>query len=305
MPRAKHPDYQVDADRGRSVTASKRATLMDVPVYQDRATTRAGLRDLDSMVEASPGLSRLQRDRERIFPRETNAPVRHPVMQRRLPAASDVRAPISARQRNQRSRQRYAVQDQVPLAQLRAERDLVTSPATWTGLNQQLSDAAGDVQELPDAAQQQVRRVDRAIQAYEAGNERGHVLYTNVVMPPYINSSNADGFITRTFPAGRRFAFDRFTQATHQLHETRGPLGGLPQVVTFEMETRRGAYLGQSDKKDNTAHLLPRGMEFEVVGSHQASFIDRAGRRQQCLVVQLRDVTPEPAAARPHDASGR
>lgn len=293
MPRAKHPDYRVDADRGRSQTAAKRATLMDVPVYEGRADTRAGLRELDSMVESSSGLTRLQKDRERVFPRETNAEVRHPVMQRRLPAATDVRVPISARQRNQRSRQRRVVQDGMPLAQLRAQRELVGSPAVWVRLNQGLSDAAGDVQALPEADQQLVRRVDRAIQGYERGNDRGHVLYTNVVMPGYINSSNAEGFIGRTFPAGRRFAFDRFTQASHQLHETRGVLGGLGQVVTFEMETRRGAYLGQSDKKDNTHHLLPRGMEFEVVGSHRASYVDRAGRRQQCLVVQVRDVTGE------------
>lgn len=304
MPRLKHPDYKVDPDRGQSRTSAKQATLMDVPVYQDREQTRAGLRDLDSMVEGTPGLNRLQRDRERIFPRETNAALGHPVMQRRLPAPSDVRVPISARQRNQRSRQRRAVQERMPLAQLQAQHDLVSTHARWSRFNQQLSDAAGDVQALPEADQQQIRRVDRAIQSYERGNDRGHVLYSNVLMPAYINASNADGFVARNFAPGRRLEFDRFTQATHQLHETRDQVGSTAQAVTFEIETRRGAYLGQSDKRDNTQHLLPRGMQFEVVGSHQASFIDRSGRRQQCMVVQLRDATTEPTEPSTSSHSG-
>ena len=62
---------------------------------------------------------------------------------------------------------------------------------------------------------------------------------------------------------------------------------------SFEVQTRRGAYLGQSDKKDNTQHLLPRGMEFEVVGVQEASYRSPDGRTGSRMVVQLRDVTPD------------
>ena len=65
-------------------------------------------------------------------------------------------------------------------------------------------------------------------------------------------------------------------------------------MAVFELQTRRGAYLGQSDKKDNTQHLLPRGLEFEVVGVQEASYRSPDGTTGTRMVVQLRDVTPEP-----------
>lgn len=299
VPRAKHPDYRVDPDRGTSSTAAKRAQLLDADVHDARESDRAGLRELDTMVEGMAGLNRLQKDRERIFPRATTAELGHRRMLRQLPEASAVRVPLSARQRNERSKDRRAIHQHLPLAQLRAQRQLVTDPNRWQSVNDQLSDHLGDLQELPDAEQQRIRRVDRSIQAYEKINDRGHVVYTNVALPGYINAQNVEGFIRNNFEPGRRLTFDRYTQATHQLHETRETLTSEEkarsgQVVTFEMETRRGAYLGQSDKRDNTQHLLPRGLEFEVVGVHQATYRDPHGRRGRCLVVQVRDVTPEP-----------
>lgn len=299
MPRAKHPDYRVDPDRGTSSTASKRAQLLDVDVHDARESDRAGLRELDTMVEGMAGLNRLQKDRERIFPRATTAELGHRRMLRQLPEPSAVRVPLSARQRNERSKDRRAIHQHLPLVQLRAQRQLVTDLDRWQSVNDQLSDHLGDLQEFPESEQQRIRRVDRSIQAYEKINDRGHVVYTNVALPGYINAQNVEGFIRNNFEPGRRLTFDRYTQSTHQLHETRESLTGEEkdrsgQVVTFEMETRRGAYLGQSDKRDNTQHLLPRGLEFEVVGVHQATYRDPHGRRGRCLVVQVRDVTPEP-----------
>ncbi|MEV8027439.1 MULTISPECIES: hypothetical protein [Cellulosimicrobium] len=295
MPRTGNPDYVVDADRGSGSTAAKRARLVDAEAYSDRVGTREGLRQLDAMTEQMPGLNRLQRDRERIMPRGTTADLGHARMERKLPGAADVRQPLSARQRNARSKARLETARAIPLAQLRAQRDLVTRPDRWQATNDALSEQTGDVQALPAADQERVRRIDRAIQAYERRNDRGHVLYANVQMPFYINDGNLHGFMTNNFEPGRRISFDRYTVATHQLHETAGqvhdPRG---RVVTFEMQTRRGAYLGHSDKVDSTAHLLPRGMEFEVADVHQASYRTPEGRTKTRLVVQLRDVTPGP-----------
>lgn len=294
MPRKGHPDYAVDPDRGSSASPVKNALLVDVDTYQDRAATRAGLRDLDSMTEGLSGLTRMQKDRERLFPRGTNADLADPRMRRRLPSASQQRAPLSSRQRNERSKDRRAAQATMPRTQLRAQRDLVTQPERWRDLNDQLSANTGDVQALSEKDQEQVRRIDRAIQSYERHNDRGHVLYSNVRMPYYINHQNLQGFLQNNFTAGDRVAFDRFTHATHQMHETAGyvtdPDG---RVAVFELQTRRGAYLGQSDKKDNTQHLLPRGTEFEVVGVQEVSYRSPDGSTGKRMVVQLRDVTPE------------
>lgn len=290
--RPTRPDYVVDPDRGRGSVAAKQAAFVDADVHARRADSRAGLRELDAMTEAMPGLTRAGRDRERAIPRETVAPLGHPRMDRQLPGAGVVRVPLSGRQRSRRRVARTRTEAHLPLVQLRAEHDLVTSPQTWDQLNQALSDHAGDVQALEPGMQDQVRRVDRAIQAYERRNDRGHVVYANVELPTWVNSSNRDGFVANHFHPGDVLEFDRYTAATHQMHETvAASTLRASQMVVLEMQTRRGAYLGQSDKKDDTGHLLPRGMRFEVAGITQADHTDRSGITRRHLVVQLRDTS--------------
>lgn len=294
MPRKGHPDYVVDPDRGSSSSAAKNARLVDADKHEDRTASRAGLRDLDAMTEGMSGLTRMQKDRERITPRGTTAQLGDPRMQRRLPQEGQERGPLSSRQRNERSKDRRDTQATMPLTQLRAQRELVTRPERWRDLNDQLSQNTGDVQALSEKDQEQVRRVDRAIQSYEQHNDRGHVLYNNVRMPYYINHQNLPGFLRNNFTPGDRVAFDRFTHSTHQLHETAGHVHDPDgRVAVLELQTRRGAYLGQSDKKDNTQHLLPRGMEFEVVGVQEAHYRTPDGSTGTRMVVQLRDVTPQ------------
>ena len=294
MPRQAHPDYVVDPDRGSSSTPAKRARLVDVDVFDDRADTRAGLRELDQMTMQLPGLTGLQRDRERIIPRDRSAAAGHPRMVRELPAAGTMRGPLSARQRNARRKDRRAAQATMSLAQLRTQRQVVTQPHVWLSLNDELSEVVGDVQSLPDRTQDTIRRMDRSIQAYERHNDRGHVLYTNVQLPGYINPGNVTGFVRKNFEPGDRVAFDRYTAATHQLHETAGQLPNpTGSVVVFELQTRRGAYLGNSDKIDNTGHLLPRGLEFEVQGVENVTYRGPDGHSGRRIVVQLLDVTPD------------
>lgn len=293
MPRNGNPDYVVDPDRGVSSTATKQARLLDVDQYQARVYDRDGLRELDAMTETLPGLNRLQKDRERLFPRETTAELGHPRMRRALPEEGATRMPLSARQRNERSKDRVATQRSLPLVQLRSQRDLVTSPQRWQHLNDHLSEHTSDIQALPDADQVRIRRIDRSIQAYERHNDRGHVLYSNVRLPHYINHRNLPGFLRNNFAPGERVTFDRYTAASHQLHETAGWVDDREgRVAVLEIETRRGAYLGRSDKLDNTQHLLPRGLEFEVVGVHEARYRAPDGTTGTSMVVQLRDITP-------------
>lgn len=296
MPRQGNPDFVVDADRGSGTLATKAAEIVDADSAADRVETRGGLRELDAMTEGLPGLTRQQRDRERILPRGTVGELGHPKMQRPLPAAEDERVPFSSRQKKARSKSRLAAQTALPTAQYEAQRDLVVSARRWRGTNDSLSRYAGDIQELPDRELQQIKRVDRSIQTYEKHNDRGHVIYANVAMPAQINHSNLEGFVANNFQAGDQVAFDRYTIGTHQLHETSkhaaGDTGG--RVAVFEIQTRRGAYLGHSDSRDDTSHLLPRGMEFEVLGTHPAVYRRPDGTTGSRTVIQLRDTTPEP-----------
>lgn len=297
------PDYVTDVDRGSSEVAStKVARNVSTADFTERDLTRAGARQLDQAVEALPGLSRAQRDRERAIPRGIPAEVPHPAMQRRLPAPEEVRAPLSSRQRKARSVTKRAVQDRLPQTQYLATAALVSQPARWAQINDALSDAVGDAQELTDAQRREVQRVDRAVQSYEAASDRGHVVYVNVQMPPAVNRGNLAGFVRNQFRPGRVVSFDRFTAAAHTLHEIEPAPGGAARTAVFEIQTRRGAYLGRSDSVDDTAHLLPRGLRLRVVGSHLATYRRPDGSTGTRQIVQLADVddpTAAPTTSRP------
>ena len=297
MPRRGDPDYVVDADRGSGPAGVKLAAVLDPASSAGRAAIRLGLRELDEMTEALPSLTRQQRDRERISPRATTADLRHPRMQRPLPTPGHERIPFSSRQKKARSKTRVTVQGGLPDTQYEAQRSLMTDPTRWRSVNDALSADAGDLQALDENEQAKIRQVDRSIQAYERHNDRGHVVYANVAMPRQINHANLQSFVAHNFQPGERVAFDRYTAGTHQLHESTRYAGAdtAGRVAVFEISTRRGAYLGHSDSQDNTAHLLPRGMELEIVGSHEATWRGPDGVTGNRIVIQLRDVTPEPA----------
>lgn len=286
-------DYVVDVDRGSGTVRAKQALVRDGDEARDRHAERVSLRGLDAMVERTPGLTRSQRDLERGTPRNRTADLAHPRMERQLPEMSNTREPISDRQKKARSKARLETQATMPGTQLAAQYDVVTRPERWQHLNDQLSASAGDAQALSEDDHAQVRRIDRSIQAYEQANDRGHVVYVPVQLPHYINASNHDGYVKNNFEPGGQGAFDRYTVGTHQLHEASQMAGNGSGMMFLEVQTRRGAYLGQSDKKDNTKHLLPRSMDLEYLAAGRVSFTDPQGRRHSAMVVQARDTTPD------------
>lgn len=282
----------LDADRGRSTPSAKVAEFTSARDAQTREAERAGLRDLDQRTETLPGLSRQQRDRERVFPRGTPAELAHPRMERQLADPRLPRLPLSSRQKKARSKTRRTITDRLPQAQYDAQRQLVTDPARWQQVNDRLSDVVGDPDSLDPAEEQQVRRIDRSLQAYERANDRGHIVYANVQMPPAINRSNLLAFADNSFQPGDQIVFDRYTAAAHQLHEVEiaDPAG---RVAVFEIQTRRGAYLGGSDSVDNTGHLLPRSLRLTVTGVHELTYRRPDGTTGRRIAVQLKDLTQE------------
>lgn len=288
------PDYVLDADRGSSAVASSRlAEVINPDAHRVRVEDRAGARELDQAVESLPGLTRQQRDRERAMPRDTTAELGHPRMQRTLPAAGQVRAPLSSRQRKARSSAKRAVQDRLPDTQHAAVHELLGRAERWQAVNDALSEETGDAQALPDATRTHVQRVDRAIQAYERANDRGHVVYSNVRMPPSINRSNLEPFLANNFKRGQVLEFDRFTAGAHTLHELElsPDAPDAQRTAVFEIQTRRGMYVGRSDSVDDTAHLLPRGLRLRVAGVHSATYRRPDGSTGQRQVIQLTDVS--------------
>jgi hypothetical protein len=291
MPRKAHPDLAVEAGRGSPARlASTRAEVMSSPEFADRAADRAGARDLDEAVEQMPGLTRAQRDRERAMPRDRTSPPPDRRMDRGLPGPDDMRRTLSSRQRKARSITKRAAQDSLRDTEYHALHRLVTDPAARARLNDALSDAAGDVQQLPDGARAQVQRVDRAIAAYERSSDRGHRVYVNLEMPDAVGGGHPLGVARAYFPVGTTISLDRFTGGAHTMHEVEPP-GGGESVPVLEIATRRGVYLGRSDSLDDTTHVLPRGFRARVVGFHTAVFERPDGTLGRRPVMQLQDIT--------------
>jgi hypothetical protein len=289
-----NPPGVLDLDGGSSVEpGTKVAKVRSEEAFEERAAVRQGARDLDGAVEAMPGLSRQRKDCERAMPRDLTAEPPHSVMDRQLPIPDSVRGGLSSRQRKARSATKRRVQDRLPKTQKDATRRLISDPDRWEQLNDALSAEAGDVQHLDDFQRLLVQRVDRAVQAYERVNDRGHVVYSNVELSAGINSSNVEAFLRNQLPAGTVVAFDRFTAGAHTMHEIErdGPAAG--RTVVLEMQSRRGMYLGRSDSVDDTAHLLPRGMQLQVVGTHQARYRRPDGTFGRRHVIQLVDHEPQ------------
>lgn len=170
-----------------------------------------------------------------------------------------------------------------------AVESLISEPATWKTTGAALTGARGDAQGLDERTRSQVQRIDRAVQTAERGNDRGHVVYCAVSVPHSLPEQPAN--LPRALQPGSRIEFDRFTMATHAIHEL-DPVVGDREVI-FEMETSRGMYLGGSDSVDDTSHLLPRGMRWQVVSSHEGRYQRPDGSLGRRRIIQLRDITEE------------
>lgn len=289
----------LDPDRGSSTVGTKLAEPVSIEEAARREDIRAGLRDLDAMTEAAAGLTRAQKDRDRIMPRATVGAIAHPRMERTLPDADQIRGTFSGRQMKARSKTKQAVLARLPQTQYVAMRNMLAEDgATWRRINDTLSEGSGDIDGLSERDLQTVKRVDRAIQAYERHNDRGHVVYANVSMPSYINRSNIVSYVQDAFQHGDEIAFDRYTGTSHALWDATDNIADpAGRVAVFEIQTRRGMYLGGSEGSTDASHLLPRGMHFRVVRTTQVTYNTPTGKTGTRMLIQLQDITPEPSGA--------
>jgi hypothetical protein len=206
-----------------------------------------------------------------------------------LPAEGEFRRALSGRQRKIRSAIKNQVMASAPASQHKAIRTMLTEEDAreWRRINGGLHVAAGDAQKLGDGDRAKVQRLDRAIQSYERLNDRTHKVYVAVELP----DTHRDVRGVRDLPAhlrpGSAVAFDQFTLTRHNLHETPGH--DSDRHVVFEVVTSRGMYLGRSDSVEDTTHLLPRGMQFEIASADYATYETRSGGFGERLVLQLRE----------------
>ena len=270
------PALALDGGAGSSPGVSV-GTSVPLAEFRDQEATRLGAAELDRMAEANDRLSRATKDRERITPRDASKTLNEATLTR-VPEFDEIRTPVSGRQMKARSRLKRGQQDRWTGAQYRAVKAVLTDRQEWRRITDQLAANLGDPEEMTLRDRTSVQRVDRAIRAYEEGNDRQHHLYANVTLPAGTTLSDYEQTVLH---------LDRWTVGAHNLHQiSRHPTDAL----ALEITTRRGMYMGQSEGGSDTGHVLPRGMSFTVERVYTARWRDADGNTGERQVVRLREV---------------
>lgn len=258
-------------------------------VMSDRAFQRLANQIIDAARDEDTSRTRAARDRDRATPRDVSH-VESARLRGELPAPSEFRRALSGRQRKVRSVVKHKVMAAAPASQHRAVRTMLTdeNPDEWRRINRALHQAAGNVQQLADRDRVTVQRLDRAIQSYERLNDRTHKVYVAVELPDTHRDVRTDRDLPASLQPGAVVAFDQFTLARHNLHETPGH--DSSRHVVLEVVTSKGMYLGGSDRVEDTTHLLPRGMQLRVVAADVAPYETRPKSFSERIVVQLEEM---------------
>jgi hypothetical protein len=254
----------------------------------DRDFLRLANRIIDEARDTDTSVTRAARDRDRATPRDVSH-VESARLRAGLPAREDFREALSGRQRKLRSAVKNQVIAAAPASQHRAIASLLTDddPGQWRRINAALHRGAGDVQQLYDGDRVTVQRLDRAIQSYERLNDRRHKVYVAVELPDNHRDVARPEDLPDNLVPGSTVALDQFTLTRHNLHETPGHESS--RHVVFEVVTSRGMYMGRSDSVEDTTHLLPRGLQFEVTSAEHVAYATDSGGFNERLVLQLRE----------------
>lgn len=280
---------KLDPDRRAGMQRAKLAGVTTSESFRENQQIRTDGHDLDANIEGSTGYHPAEKRAGRTYPKDYTAPM-NPRKYRGLPEPDAIRTKLSGRQQDERTKTGLEAQSQFTSNQYRVITNAVSDPddGQWRALNDELSSVTGDRTQLNEHHRRMAGEMDWAIQKYERLNERNHVVYTRVELPGFVNETNIAGYVRNQHAAGDIVDFDRYTLGAHTVHEVEGD---ARRSVVYEILTRRGAYLGQSRDIDNTAHLLPRGLRMEVVGTHRARFRRRDGTLGEHIVVSLTDHT--------------
>ena len=266
----------------------KAAREVAADAMTEREFQRLANQITDESRDEDSTLNRAARDRDRATPRDVSH-VDSDRLRGDLPAREEFREKLSGRQRKLRSTVKNQVMAAAPASQHAVIRAMLTDedPGDWRRINGALHHSAGDVQQLSDKDRAKVQRLDRAIQSYERLNDRTHRVYVAVKLPDTHRDVAKPEDVPANLQPGSTVAFDQFTVTRHNLHEAPGHESSRHMV--FEVVTSRGMYLGRSDSMEDTTHLLPRGMQFDVVSAEHVAYATQSGGFNERVVLQLRE----------------
>lgn len=266
----------------------KAAREMAEDAMTERSFQRLANQITDELRDEDSALTRAARDRDRATPRDVSH-VDSDRLRCELPAREEFREVLSGRQRKIRSTTKNQVMAAAPASQHAAIASLLSAedPTEWRRVNERLHRAAGDAQQLEGNDRAKVQRLDRAIQSYERLNDRTHRVYVAVKLPDNQRDVAMPEDLPDNLQPGSTVAFDQFTLSRHNLHETPGH--DSSRHVVFEVVTSRGMYMGRSDSVEDTTHVLPRGMQFDVASAEHVAYATRTGGFNERVVLQLRE----------------
>ena len=279
----------VDVEGGMiSARDVKAARQVAVDAMTEREFHRLANQIVDQARDEDSSLTRAAKDRDRATPRDVSH-VDSDRLRGELPAREEFREALSGRQRKIRSTVKNQVMAAAPASQHQVIRSMLVDedPGEWRRINGALHHNAGDVQQLADKDRRKVQRLDRAIQSYERLNDRTHRVYVAVRLPDTHRDVVKPEDLPANLQPGATVAFDQFTLTRHNLHETPGH--DSSRHVVFEVVTSRGMYLGRSDSVEDTTHLLPRGMQFDVASADHVAYATQSGGFNERVVLQLRE----------------
>lgn len=285
----REPAIVVDVEGG-TMTGRDVKTARDIAehVMDERTFTRLQNRITDEARDSDRSLTRATRDRDRATPRDASH-VESDRLRAQLPAGQEFRRKLSGRQRKIRSATKNEVMAAAPASQHQAVHSMLTAEdsSQWQRVNACLHRASGDVHQLENTDRATVQRLDRAIQSYERRNDRTHKVYVAVELPDTRGDIRTPDDLPDNLRPGSHIAFDQFTAARHNLHEAPGH--DSPRHVMFEIVTSRGMYMGRSNTVEDTRHLLPRGMQFEVTSAQYTTYETASGGFDARIVLQLKE----------------
>lgn len=286
MSRSGSPPGVVEIDYGADETSALRKVgeRISEEEFAERAALRQSAHELD--LESTRGDHPSTSLSVNAYPTPRDVPLSSTRKERPLKDASEIRRPLSSRQKKERSKVNNQTWDRMPKTTQRAVHRLLNNDSEWAEINAALTANQGEANAVSDKHRAELHRVDRFIAEQEKRSGREHNVYVPLKLPEKVESARDVG---SQVPARSLAAFDKYAAGKHSLHELDEVEGH--SGVALEIQTRRGAYIGHSDSMDDTSHLLPRGMRLRIVGTRRVTYETPLGERRSTLVIQARDLT--------------
>lgn len=221
----------------------------------------------------------------------TRTDASNPRMDRAMPAAAEIRVPLTSRRKKRLSATKTKWQGGLSTNRAENLNRLTNSRAKLGSINRRLEAEQGFRSKLRVGTGRDVHAIDGAIAEYEAQNEGQHIVYAVLRSPRSAGSSRAalrrriDAMIAD--PDNHRpIAVDGYTPSTHDLGQVRAT-----RDVVMEIRTRSGAYLGMSDSRPESDHLIGRGRMLRPVAVQDVAYQKSDGSQGVRTIVQMDDVT--------------